>query len=69
MREGEGLRDAVTRLERDLVEAALARNDYNWAAAARALGMDRGNLARLAKRLGIAGKGAAQPARAGVTQP
>jgi anaerobic nitric oxide reductase transcription regulator len=55
LREGEGLRDAVTNFERELVASALAQNDYNWAAAGRALGMDRGNLARLAKRLGFPG--------------
>ncbi|MDM0073933.1 nitric oxide reductase transcriptional regulator NorR [Variovorax sp. J2P1-59] len=53
LRDGEGLRDAVATLERELVTTALAQNDYNWAAAGRALGMDRGNLARLAKRLGL----------------
>lgn len=53
--EGQGLRDAVATLERELVESALARNDFNWAAAARALGIDRGNLTRLAKRLGLPG--------------
>ncbi|MDM0105708.1 nitric oxide reductase transcriptional regulator NorR [Variovorax sp. J22R24] len=55
MRDGEGLRDAVARLERELVASALAQNDYSWAAAGRALRMDRGNLARLAKRIGLPG--------------
>ena len=55
LRDGEGLRDTVARLERELVTSALAENDYNWAAAGRVLGMDRGNLARLAKRLGLPG--------------
>lgn len=48
------LRDAVDRLERQLVSEALARHGFNRSAAARALGMDRANLARLAKRLGLA---------------
>jgi anaerobic nitric oxide reductase transcription regulator len=51
--------DAVTKLQRELVSSALVRHGHNWAAAARALGMDRANLARLAKRLGLAvGRGA-----------
>lgn len=62
LREGEGLRDAVMRLERELVTSALAKNNHNWAAAGRTLGMDRGNLARLAKRLGL-GKPASQSVR------
>lgn len=45
--------EAVDGFKRDLIVAALSRNDYNLAAAARSLGMDRGNLARLAKRLGV----------------
>lgn len=70
--ERQGLRDAVAKFERELVESALAQHDYRWAAAARALGVDRGNLVRLAKRLGLptdrralarrGGQGAAQPA-------
>ena len=55
--EGRNLRDAVQAYERELVESALLAHDFSWAAAARTLGMDRGNLARLAKRLGL------QPAR------
>jgi anaerobic nitric oxide reductase transcription regulator len=46
-------RDAVTSFERNLVLAALTRHDQNWAAAARELGVDRANLNRLAKRLGL----------------
>lgn len=49
----EHLSDAVESFKRDLVRAALVRHNHNWAAAARSLGMDRGNLARLAKRLGM----------------
>jgi anaerobic nitric oxide reductase transcription regulator len=46
-------RSAVTAYERTLVSEALERNNNNWAAVARALGMDRANLNRLAKRLGL----------------
>lgn len=62
----------MAKFERELVESALAQHDYSWAAAARAPGVDRGNLVRLAKRLGLptdrralarrGGQGAAQPA-------
>ncbi|VTU32617.1 Nitric oxide reductase transcription regulator norR2 [Variovorax sp. PBL-H6] len=48
------LREAVAQLERRLVTDTLARHGFNRAAAARALGLDRANLARLAKRLGVA---------------
>jgi anaerobic nitric oxide reductase transcription regulator len=51
---GLGLRDAVADLERRMVLHALAQNDNQWAAAARALQVDPANLARMAKRLGIA---------------
>ncbi|MDB5826578.1 MAG: anaerobic nitric oxide reductase transcription regulator [Variovorax sp.] len=50
---GQTLREAMAAVERQLVGAALERHGLNRAAAARALGMDRGNLARLAKRLGL----------------
>ena len=48
-----GLRAALALHERQLLEQALVQHDYRWAAAARALQMDRGNLQRLAKRLGL----------------
>ena len=48
------LRDSVEQYERQLVQQALTQNGHSWAAAARALQMDRANLQRLAKRLGIA---------------
>ena len=51
--QGQTLREAIEKLERELVGAALDRHGLNRAAAARALGMDRGNLARVAKRLGL----------------
>ena len=47
-----GLRAAVDAFERRSIERSLARHQGNWAAAARALQMDRANLQRLAKRLG-----------------
>jgi anaerobic nitric oxide reductase transcription regulator len=47
------LRDAVADHQRELIRVAVARNDGNWSAAARDLGLDRGNLHHLAKRLGI----------------
>ena len=48
-----GLRAAVALYERQLLEHTLQQHDYRWAAAARALHMDRGNLQRMAKRLGL----------------
>ena len=51
--EGQSLRDAVQAFERTLVFDTLTAHDFNGAAAARALGIDRGNLVRLAKRLGV----------------
>ncbi|WP_342246324.1 nitric oxide reductase transcriptional regulator NorR [Pseudomonas sp. OTU5201] len=47
------LREAVDRYQRQLITASLERQAQNWAAAARELGLDRANLLRLAKRLGI----------------
>jgi anaerobic nitric oxide reductase transcription regulator len=49
-----GLRAAVEAFERRSIEQSLAQHQGNWAAAARALQMDRANLQRLAKRLGCA---------------
>lgn len=51
--EGCGLRDAVQALERQLVQEAIERHHGNWASAARELQVDRANLIRLAKRLGL----------------
>ena len=48
-----GLRDSVQAYERQQVSASLARHHGSWAAAARELQLDRANLQRLAKRLGI----------------
>ncbi len=47
------LREAVDDYQRDLVTQALTESDGNWAEAARKLGLDRGNLHRLARRLGL----------------
>jgi anaerobic nitric oxide reductase transcription regulator len=47
------LRDRVEEFRRRAIETAVARHDGNWAAAARELGMDRGNLHHLARRLGL----------------
>jgi Transcriptional regulator containing GAF, AAA-type ATPase, and DNA binding domains len=47
------LRAALALYERQRIEEALARHGGNWAAAARALGMDRANLRRSATRLGL----------------
>ncbi len=47
------LREAVEDHQRDLVRRALDRADGSWAEAARLLDVDRSNLQRLAKRLGL----------------
>jgi anaerobic nitric oxide reductase transcription regulator len=48
-----GLRESVAEHERQLILASLQRHQGSWAAAARELQLDRANLQRLAKRLGI----------------
>ncbi|QIL82188.1 nitric oxide reductase transcriptional regulator NorR [Diaphorobacter sp. HDW4A] len=48
-----GLRSAVEHYERQLIAQSLARNGSSWAAAARELQVDRANLQRLARRLGV----------------
>jgi anaerobic nitric oxide reductase transcription regulator len=50
---GLSLAAASEKFQRGLIERALTAEQGNWAAAARALGMDRGNLRRLAKRIGV----------------
>ncbi|WP_339080561.1 nitric oxide reductase transcriptional regulator NorR [Pseudomonas sp. TMP9] len=47
------LREAVDAYQKQLISQALSRHHYQWAAAARELGIDRANLIRLAKRLGL----------------
>ncbi|WP_417585865.1 nitric oxide reductase transcriptional regulator NorR [Nitrincola sp.] len=50
---GLGFRQATEQFQQRLIRQALDANDGNWAASARALGLDTGNLHRLAKRLGM----------------
>jgi anaerobic nitric oxide reductase transcription regulator len=52
---GGNLREATEQFQRQQIVAALERHAHNWAAAARELGLDRANLHRLAKRLGLRG--------------
>ena len=47
------LRDALADFERQMIRDALERHRHSWAAAARELGIDRANLNRSAKRLGL----------------
>jgi anaerobic nitric oxide reductase transcription regulator len=47
------LREATERYQRQLIGACLERHHNNWASAARELGLDRANLGRMAKRLGM----------------
>lgn len=53
MAAGQDLREAVDAFQRRMIEQALARHGNKWVDAARELGLDRANLSRLAKRLGI----------------
>ena len=50
---GVDLRQATDAFQRRLVQASLERHGHGWAAAARELGLDRANLSRLARRLGL----------------
>ena len=47
------LNDAVTEFQRTLITERLQSYAQNWSQAAKALGVDRGNLHRMAKRLGL----------------
>jgi anaerobic nitric oxide reductase transcription regulator len=47
------LAEAVDEFQRKLIRFTLDRTQGNWAEAARSLGVDRGNLHRLARRLGL----------------
>lgn len=49
------LREGVDAYQRQRIQAALAISHGNWSQAAKQLGVDRANLQRLAKRLGIEG--------------
>ncbi|MDM5129183.1 nitric oxide reductase transcriptional regulator NorR [Aeromonas salmonicida] len=53
MTAGMGLRTATDAFQLQLIEQTLAAQHGNWAATARALEMDGGNLHRLARRLGL----------------
>uniref|UniRef100_UPI002605F50C sigma 54-interacting transcriptional regulator n=1 Tax=Pseudomonas sp. TaxID=306 RepID=UPI002605F50C len=50
---GEGLKESLDAYQKILIAQALTRHQGKWADAARELGIDRANLSRLAKRLGI----------------
>jgi anaerobic nitric oxide reductase transcription regulator len=50
---GLSLTDATDEFQRRLIAREVERADGNWAAAARLLGLDRSNLHRIAKRLGM----------------
>jgi len=50
---GQGLREATESFQRQWIETALQRHRGSLAGAAREAGMDRSNLLRLAKRLGV----------------
>jgi anaerobic nitric oxide reductase transcription regulator len=47
------LKQATEDFQRQTIQQALDQAGLNWAQAARSLAMDRANLVRLAKRLGI----------------
>ncbi|MCI0993592.1 nitric oxide reductase transcriptional regulator NorR [Pseudomonas corrugata] len=47
------LREAMDDFQRRLIGASLERHQHNWASAARELGLDRANLGRMARRLGL----------------
>jgi len=47
------LRQATEAFQRQVISACLERHSHNWASAARELGLDRANLGRMAKRLGL----------------
>lgn len=51
------LRSTTEAHQRQRINTALEQHQYNWAAAARTLGLHRANLLRLARRLGLEGKG------------
>jgi anaerobic nitric oxide reductase transcription regulator len=53
VKEGEGLKESVDAYQKSLISEALARHQGKWADVARELALDRANLSRLAKRLGI----------------
>ncbi len=50
---GVDLRQATEHYQRQLISNCLEKHQNNWASAARELGLDRANLGRMAKRLGL----------------
>jgi anaerobic nitric oxide reductase transcription regulator len=50
---GLSLRQATDAFQKNLVAASLEKHQGSWSAAAKELGVDRANLSRLAKRLGL----------------
>ena len=58
-----GLREAVDNYQRQLIATLMHRHQGNLSATARALKVDRGNLHRLVRRLGLSGH--ARPDRQG----
>ncbi len=63
------LQEGVREFQREAIQAALDAHRGNWAAAARALGMDRGNLHHLGTRLGIRGASRVSVAARSETTP
>ena len=51
--EAPNLQEAVQQFKKQLIQRALTRNDGNWAATAKDIGMHRSNLHHLATRLGL----------------
>ena len=47
------MNDALMQFQKKLIAERLAAFDQNWSQTAKSLGIDRGNLHRLAKRLGL----------------
>jgi anaerobic nitric oxide reductase transcription regulator len=50
---GEGLKETVDAFQTAVINDALTRHQGRWSEVARELNLDRANLSRLAKRLGI----------------
>jgi len=50
---GQTLKTSVDHYQKMLIEEALVRHQGKWVEVAREMGLDRANLNRLAKRLGI----------------
>ena len=50
------LREITTEFQKKVIQQSVQKNNNNWAAIARELGLHRSNLHNLAKRLGILNK-------------